>query len=122
MKELEEDSNREDDKDSDEKRKALRAVWEAALLESVNSNSGSGEQKPSADFKVRLKSAMDNLKESEFKLQVCLHSAHLVCSLFHDLREHQVTELHLRLNRLMPYSRHLERENLKRNSKAFSKL
>jgi len=85
MKDLEGNSSTgEDGKLDEEKQKALRAAWEAMLLDS---DSGSGGQRHSdhertgVDFKARLKNAMNNLKESESKLQVCFHFVSLSHSL-----------------------------------------
>jgi peroxin-19 len=77
MKGLGEDpSAAEDGKFSEEDRRtALKAAWEAMLIEGTDSGSGSGAQARSdhettgGDFKARLKHAIDNLKESESKLQ-----------------------------------------------------
>jgi hypothetical protein len=129
MKDLEGDSSTgEDGKVPDEeRRKAFKATWEAMLLERVDSTAGSEGQnrsdheKTGVDFKARLRNAMDNLKESESKLQVCFPFASLLCSLFCNFRAHRVQELHLHPNRSRPYSIHLVTETLTRNSKDFSR-
>jgi peroxin-19 len=93
MKGLGEDpSAAEDGKFSEEDRRtALKAAWEAMLIEGTDSGSGSGAQARSdhettgGDFKARLKHAIDNLKESESKLQACVSSSLLPSASFHLL-------------------------------------
>jgi len=81
----------EDGKPDEEKQKVLRAAWEAMLLDS---DSGSGGQRHSdhentgVDFKARLKNAMNNLKESESKLQVCSPFVPLVAFLIFAISGH----------------------------------
>lgn len=93
MKELgEESSTGKDGKLSDEeKRKALKA-WETMFFEGMEANSGAGgqtqtrpdnEKKGGVDFKTRLKDAVDNLKESESKLQACFRALSFIRSIIY---------------------------------------